>query len=85
MSLRDHCRAALLGLCLTLSFAAAAVEIPTTPGIQSSLSKIAERKLPETEQKAVQQRKEARSAQAAAGQRAPGDPRQPTRADQAQG
>ncbi|MBI6953228.1 potassium efflux system protein [Pseudomonas sp. TE6288] len=55
MSLRDHCRAALLGLCLTLSFAAGAVEIPTTPGIQSSLSKIAERKLPETEQKAVQQ------------------------------
>lgn len=55
MSLRAYCRTALLGLCLTLSFTAQAVEVPTTPGIQSSLSKITERKLPETEQKAVQQ------------------------------
>lgn len=55
MSLRHHCRAALLGLCLTLSFAATAAEVPTSSGIQNSLDKIAERKLPEAEQKAVQQ------------------------------
>ncbi|WP_369988498.1 mechanosensitive channel MscK [Pseudomonas xanthosomatis] len=55
MSLRVYSRAALLGLCLTLSFAAGAAEVPTTPGIQTSLDKIAERKLPEAEQKAVQQ------------------------------
>ncbi|MHA6163161.1 mechanosensitive channel MscK [Pseudomonas sichuanensis] len=55
MSLRHYCRAALLGLCLTLSFAATAAEVPTTSGVQNSLDKIAERKLPEAEQKAVQQ------------------------------
>ncbi|WP_194789542.1 mechanosensitive channel MscK [Pseudomonas sp. UFMG81] len=55
MSLRVFCRAALLGLSLTLSFAATAAEVPTTAGIQNSLDKIAERKLPEAEQKAVQQ------------------------------
>ncbi|MEB6590217.1 mechanosensitive channel MscK [Pseudomonas asiatica] len=55
MSLRVHLRTALLGLCLSLSFAATAAEAPTTAGIQNSLDKIAERKLPEAEQKALQQ------------------------------
>jgi len=55
MSLRVHIRAALLGLCLLLSFAATAAEVPTTASIQHSLDKIAERKLPEAEQKALQQ------------------------------
>ncbi|AXA27233.1 MULTISPECIES: mechanosensitive channel MscK [Pseudomonas] len=55
MSLRVYARAALLGLCLSLSFAAVAAEVPAAPGIQNSLDKIAERKLPEPEQKALQQ------------------------------
>ncbi|MCO7513260.1 mechanosensitive channel MscK [Pseudomonas guariconensis] len=55
MSLRVYIRAALLGLCLSLSFAATAAEAPTTANIQNSLDKIAERKLPEAEQKALQQ------------------------------
>ncbi|HEK1683884.1 TPA: mechanosensitive channel MscK [Pseudomonas putida] len=55
MSLRVYARAALLGLCFSLSFAAVAAEVPATPGIQNSLDKIAERKLPEPEQKALQQ------------------------------
>ncbi|MFJ4346003.1 mechanosensitive channel MscK [Pseudomonas sp. NPDC089401] len=55
MSLRVHLRAALLGLCLSLSFAATAAEAPTTASIQNSLDKIAERKLPEADQKALQQ------------------------------
>ncbi|MDR2307701.1 MAG: mechanosensitive channel MscK [Paucimonas sp.] len=55
MSLRVYCRTALLGLCMTLSFAAAAVEVPSTPGIQGSLNKITERKPAEPEQKAGQQ------------------------------
>ncbi|MGC7840599.1 mechanosensitive channel MscK [Pseudomonas wayambapalatensis] len=55
MSLRVYVRAALLGLCLSLSFAAVAAEVPAAPGIQNSLDKIAERKLPEPEQKALQQ------------------------------
>ena len=55
MSLRVHLRAALLGLCLSLSFAATAAEPLTAPGIQGSLDKIADRKLPEAEQKALQQ------------------------------
>ncbi|MEJ5864523.1 mechanosensitive channel MscK [Pseudomonas farsensis] len=55
MSLRAYCRTALIGLCLTLSLAATAAEALTTPGIQNSLDKIGERKLPEAEQKAVQQ------------------------------
>jgi len=54
MSLRIYVCAALLGLCLSLSFAWAA-EPPTSASIQSSLDKIAERKLPEAEQKALQQ------------------------------
>ncbi|MGE7990338.1 mechanosensitive channel MscK [Pseudomonas sp. NPDC089554] len=55
MSLRVSLRAALLGLCLSLSFATLAAEAPTTASIQGSLDKIAERKLPEAEQKALQQ------------------------------
>ncbi|MFB4392655.1 MULTISPECIES: mechanosensitive channel MscK [unclassified Pseudomonas] len=55
MSLRVSLRVALLGLCLSLSFATLAAEAPTTASIQSSLDKIAERKLPEAEQKALQQ------------------------------
>ncbi|MBF8670000.1 mechanosensitive channel MscK [Pseudomonas putida] len=55
MSLRVYLRTALLGLCLSLSFAATAAEAPTTASIQNSLDKIAERKLPEAEQKALQQ------------------------------
>ncbi|ANY89825.1 MULTISPECIES: mechanosensitive channel MscK [Pseudomonas] len=55
MSLRESLRAALLGLCLSLSFAVTAAEAPTTASVQHSLDKIAERKLPEAEQKALQQ------------------------------
>ncbi|BBT38030.1 Potassium efflux system KefA precursor [Pseudomonas putida] len=55
MSLRVSLRAALLGLCLSLSFAVMAAEVPTTASVQHSLDKIAERKLPEAEQKALQQ------------------------------
>ncbi|MBF8778808.1 mechanosensitive channel MscK [Pseudomonas fulva] len=55
MSLRVTLRAALLGLCLSLSFASLAEEAPTTASVQHSLDKIAERKLPEAEQKALQQ------------------------------
>lgn len=55
MSLRVYLRTALLGLCLSLSFAAGAAEAPTTASIQNSLDKIAERKLPEADQKALQQ------------------------------
>ncbi|MDD2091894.1 mechanosensitive channel MscK [Pseudomonas guariconensis] len=55
MSLRVSLRAALLGLCLSLSFAVVAAEVPTTASVQHSLDKIAERKLPEAEQKALQQ------------------------------
>lgn len=54
MSLRTVVSAALLGLCLSFSFAQAA-EPPTTASIQHSLDKIAERKLPEADQKALQQ------------------------------
>lgn len=55
MSLRVSLRAALLGLCLSLSFAVTAAEAPTTASVQHSLDKIAERKLPDAEQKALQQ------------------------------
>ncbi|MBK4993862.1 mechanosensitive channel MscK [Pseudomonas sp. S37] len=55
MSLRVYLRTALLGLCLSLSVAATAAEAPTTASIQNSLDKIAERKLPEADQKALQQ------------------------------
>lgn len=55
MSLRVYLRTALLGLCLSLSFAASAAEAPTTASVQNSLDKIAERKLPEADQKALQQ------------------------------
>ncbi|PWB31102.1 mechanosensitive channel MscK [Pseudomonas sp. SDI] len=54
MSLRTYLCAALLGLCLSLSFADAA-ELPSTASVQHSLDKIAERKLPEADQKALQQ------------------------------
>lgn len=54
MSLRTVVSAALLGLCLSFSLAQAA-EPPTTASIQHSLDKIAERKLPEADQKALQQ------------------------------
>ncbi|HKS14810.1 MAG TPA: mechanosensitive channel MscK [Pseudomonas sp.] len=55
MSLRVSLCAALLGLCMSLSFASWSAEAPTSASIQQSLDKIAERKLPEAEQKAVQQ------------------------------
>ena len=55
MSFRVYLRTALLGLCLSLSFAAAAAEAPTTASVQNSLDKIADRKLPEADQKALQQ------------------------------
>ncbi|MGF6593171.1 mechanosensitive channel MscK [Pseudomonas sp. 2835] len=54
MSLRTFLSAALIGLCLSFSPVWAA-EPPTTASIQKSLDKIAERKLPEAEQKALQQ------------------------------
>ncbi|NER60111.1 mechanosensitive channel MscK [Pseudomonas sp. MAFF212428] len=54
MSLRTVFSAALLGLCLSLSLAHAA-EPPSTASVQHSLDKIAERKLPEADQKALQQ------------------------------
>ncbi|MCP3750104.1 mechanosensitive channel MscK [Pseudomonas sp. SBB6] len=54
MSLRTLLSAALIGLCLSFSPVWAA-EPPTTASIQQSLDKIAERKLPEAEQKALQQ------------------------------
>ncbi|MFK3944628.1 mechanosensitive channel MscK [Pseudomonas fulva] len=55
MSFRLHLRTALLGLCLCLPLAVAAAEAPTTASVQESLDKIAERKLPEADQKALQQ------------------------------
>ena len=55
MSLCVYLRAALLGLCLSVSFASLAAESPAIDSVQSSLDKIAERKLPEAEQKALQQ------------------------------
>ncbi|MFD2640587.1 mechanosensitive channel MscK [Pseudomonas japonica] len=54
MSLRTLVGAALIGLCLSLSTAFAA-DPPTTESVQQSLDKIAERKLPEADQKALQQ------------------------------
>ncbi|MDD0973683.1 mechanosensitive channel MscK [Pseudomonas fontis] len=54
MSLRTLICAALMGLCLSITFAYAA-EPPTTASVQHSLDKIAERKLPEADQKALQQ------------------------------
>ncbi|UVL29826.1 mechanosensitive channel MscK [Pseudomonas donghuensis] len=54
MSLRTLLSAALIGLCLSFSPVWAA-EPPTTAAIQQSLDKITERKLPEAEQKALQQ------------------------------
>ncbi|WP_409273599.1 mechanosensitive channel MscK [Pseudomonas sp. KCJK9111] len=55
MSFRLHLRTALLGLCLCLPLAVAAAEAPTTASVQESLDRIAERKLPEADQKALQQ------------------------------
>lgn len=54
MSLRTLVCAALLGLCLSATFAFAA-EPPNAAAVQQSLDKIAERKLPEAEQKALRQ------------------------------
>ena len=54
MSLRTLACAALIGLCLSFTSAFAA-EPPTTASVQQSLDKIAERKLPEADQKALQQ------------------------------
>nr|WP_314492368.1 mechanosensitive channel MscK [uncultured Pseudomonas sp.] len=48
-------RTALLGLCLLLPLAGMAAEAPTSDSVQQSLDKIAERKLPEADQKALQQ------------------------------
>ena len=54
MSLRTVIGAALLGLCLSFTSAFAA-EPPSTESVQQSLDKIADRKLPEADQKALQQ------------------------------
>ena len=54
MPLRSILRTALLGLCLSVSHLLAA-DLPSVTGVQNSLDKIAERKLPEAEQKAAQQ------------------------------
>lgn len=53
-NLRTFLTAALLGLCLSVSSTQAA-EPPSTAAVQQSLDKIAERKLPEADQKALQQ------------------------------
>ncbi|WP_166357996.1 mechanosensitive channel MscK [Pseudomonas akapageensis] len=53
-NLRTFLTAALLGLCLSVTTVQAA-EPPTTAAVQQSLDKIAERKLPEADQKALQQ------------------------------
>ncbi|WP_263226919.1 mechanosensitive channel MscK [Pseudomonas alabamensis] len=55
MSLRAVLRAALLGLCVSLPVVGLAAEALTPQGVQGSLDKIAERKLPEADQKALQQ------------------------------
>lgn len=54
MSLRTLACTALLGLCLSFTSAFAA-EPPSTESVQQSLDKIADRKLPEADQKALQQ------------------------------
>ncbi|AIR89080.1 mechanosensitive channel MscK [Pseudomonas cremoricolorata] len=48
-------RTALLGLCLSLSMVVVAAEAPSTTSVQESLDKIADRKLPEADQKTLQQ------------------------------
>ncbi len=48
-------RTALLGLCLLLPVAVMAADAPSTDSVQQSLDKIADRKLPEADQKALQQ------------------------------
>ncbi|MDZ5604939.1 mechanosensitive channel MscK [Pseudomonas sp. RP23018S] len=48
-------RTALLGLCLLLPVAVVAADAPSTESVQQSLDKIADRKLPEADQKALQQ------------------------------
>ena len=53
-SLRSLLLAALLGLCLTTSGLHAA-EAPSRENVQRSLDGLADRKLPEADQKAVQQ------------------------------
>ena len=55
MSLRAVLRAALLGLCVSLPAVGLTAEALTAQGVQGSLDKIAERKLPEADQKALQQ------------------------------
>ncbi|MCO8162630.1 mechanosensitive channel MscK [Pseudomonas sp. 21LCFQ02] len=54
-SLRAFLAAALLGLCLSHSFTALAADPPNRDSVQQSLDKIAERKLPDADQKALQQ------------------------------
>ena len=63
MSLRVYLRTALLGLCLSLSFAAGAAELPTTTSIQSSLNKISQPKGAEADPKAAQQTPEQKAQQ----------------------
>ncbi|WP_295471604.1 mechanosensitive channel MscK [uncultured Pseudomonas sp.] len=54
-SLRTFLAAALLGLCLTTSCAALAADPPNRDSVQQSLDKIADRKLSDADQKALQQ------------------------------
>ena len=63
MSLRVYLRTALFGLCLSLSFAAGAAELPTTTSIQSSLNKISQPKGAEADPKAAQQTPEQKAQQ----------------------
>lgn len=53
-SLRSICAAALFALCLS-TFPALAADPPSSDAVQQSLDKIADRKLPDAEQKALQQ------------------------------
>lgn len=52
---RTFLTSALLGLCLSVTTAQAAESPPSSTAVQQSLDKIAERKLPEADQKALQQ------------------------------
>ena len=53
-SLRSICAAALFALCLS-TFPALAADPPTAQAVQQSLDKIADRKLSDADQKALQQ------------------------------
>ncbi|QVM91781.1 mechanosensitive channel MscK [Pseudomonas entomophila] len=63
MFLRVPLRAALLGLCLSLSLASTASELPTATSIQSSLNKLGERKPSDADQKSQQQTPEQKAQQ----------------------